>query len=54
LVKTDSSFKKEKGYISGEETALCEAIEGKRAEPRNKPPYLAEKAFLVFLLWLIM
>jgi len=25
------------GYICGEETALLEAIEGKRAEPRNKP-----------------
>ncbi len=27
------------GYICGEETALLEALEGKRAEPRNKPPY---------------
>ena len=27
------------GYICGEETALLEAMEGKRAEPRNKPPY---------------
>jgi formate dehydrogenase beta subunit len=27
------------GYICGEETALMEAIEGKRAEPRNKPPF---------------
>ena len=27
------------GYICGEETALIEAIEGKRAEPRNKPPF---------------
>ncbi|MGD0427847.1 MAG: NAD(P)H-dependent oxidoreductase subunit E [Candidatus Acidiferrales bacterium] len=27
------------GYICGEETALLEAIEGKRAEPRNKPPF---------------
>src|SRR2546428_422 len=26
------------GYICGEETALLEALEGKRAEPRNKPP----------------
>ncbi|MES2390162.1 MAG: NADH-ubiquinone oxidoreductase-F iron-sulfur binding region domain-containing protein [Acidobacteriota bacterium] len=26
------------GYICGEETALMEAIEGHRAEPRNKPP----------------
>jgi NADH:ubiquinone oxidoreductase subunit F (NADH-binding)/NADH:ubiquinone oxidoreductase subunit E len=29
------------GYICGEETALLEAIEGKRAEPRNKPPFVA-------------
>jgi formate dehydrogenase beta subunit len=29
------------GYICGEETALLEAIEGKRAEPRNKPPFMA-------------
>ena len=27
------------GYICGEETALLEAIEGRRAEPRNKPPF---------------
>jgi NADH:ubiquinone oxidoreductase subunit F (NADH-binding)/NADH:ubiquinone oxidoreductase subunit E len=27
------------GYICGEETALMEAIEGHRAEPRNKPPF---------------
>src|SRR5262249_8072499 len=27
------------GYICGEETALLEAIEAKRAEPRNKPPF---------------
>jgi NADH-quinone oxidoreductase subunit F len=26
-------------YIAGEETALFNAIEGKRAEPRNKPPF---------------
>lgn len=26
-------------YICGEETALLESIEGKRGEPRNKPPY---------------
>ncbi|MCI0538242.1 MAG: NAD(P)H-dependent oxidoreductase subunit E, partial [Verrucomicrobiales bacterium] len=30
------------GYVCGEETALLEAIEGKRAEPRNKPPFPAE------------
>ena len=27
------------GYICGEESALIEALEGHRAEPRNKPPF---------------
>ncbi len=27
------------GYIQGEETALLEALEDRRGEPRNKPPY---------------
>ena len=27
------------GYICGEESALIEAIEGNRSEPRNKPPF---------------
>jgi NADP-reducing hydrogenase subunit HndC len=27
------------GYVCGEETALIESIEGKRAEPRRRPPY---------------
>ena len=27
------------GYICGEESALLEAMEGRRAEPRNKPPF---------------
>jgi formate dehydrogenase/NADH-quinone oxidoreductase subunit F len=27
------------GYVLGEETALLEAMEGRRGEPRNKPPY---------------
>lgn len=27
------------GYIMGEETALLEALEDRRGEPRNKPPY---------------
>lgn len=31
------------GYICGEETALLEALEGKRAEPRNKPPFPAQQ-----------
>ncbi len=47
LLGTDLSFDVEifvspGGYICGEETALLEAIEGKRAEPRNKPPFPAE------------
>ncbi|HSG86047.1 MAG TPA: NAD(P)H-dependent oxidoreductase subunit E [Candidatus Limnocylindrales bacterium] len=29
-------------YICGEETALLESIEGKRGEPRNKPPFPVE------------
>jgi NADH:ubiquinone oxidoreductase subunit F (NADH-binding) len=32
-------FESPGGYICGEETALLEALEGRRAEPRNKPPY---------------
>jgi NADH-quinone oxidoreductase subunit F len=30
-------------YICGEETALFNSIEGKRGEPRNKPPFPVEK-----------
>ncbi len=29
------------GYICGEETALAEVLEDKRAEPRNKPPLMS-------------
>ncbi|MDD5750723.1 MAG: NADH-ubiquinone oxidoreductase-F iron-sulfur binding region domain-containing protein [Candidatus Pacebacteria bacterium] len=32
-------FEEPGGYIAGEETALLNVIEGKRAEPRLKPPY---------------
>lgn len=44
ILGTDRSFHLEifdspGGYICGEETALLEALEGKRAEPRNKPPF---------------
>jgi len=44
ILGTDFSFdieiKKGAGsYVCGEETALLESMEGKRAEPRNKPPY---------------
>ena len=36
----DIEIKKGAGaYICGEETALMESIEGKRGEPRKKPPY---------------
>ena len=31
------------GYILGEETALLEALEDKRGEPRNKPPYPGQR-----------
>ena len=48
ILGTDLSFELEifvspGGYICGEETALLEAIEGKRAEPRNKPPFPAQQ-----------
>ena len=29
-------------YVSGEETALMEAVEGKRAMPRFRPPFPAQ------------
>lgn len=35
-------FKKTGGYISGEETTLLNAIEGKLEQPRLKPPYPTE------------
>jgi NADH:ubiquinone oxidoreductase subunit F (NADH-binding) len=36
-------FEKKAKYIGGEETAMCESIEGKRAEPRSKPPFLTDR-----------
>lgn len=36
-------FKKTGGYLCGEETTLIESIEGKRQEPRSKPPYPPQK-----------
>ncbi|MEW5820504.1 MAG: NADH-ubiquinone oxidoreductase-F iron-sulfur binding region domain-containing protein [Cyanobacteriota bacterium] len=33
-------------YICGEETALIESLEGKRGEPRNRPPYPVECGYL--------
>jgi [NiFe] hydrogenase diaphorase moiety large subunit len=32
-------------YVCGEETALIESLEGRRGEPRNRPPYPVEKGF---------
>jgi len=32
-------------YICGEETALIESLEGKRGEPRNRPPYPVDTGF---------
>ena len=29
-------------YICGEESAMIESIEGKRGEPRKRPPYIAQ------------
>ncbi len=33
-------------YVCGEETALIESMEGKRGEPRNKPPFPIQKGYL--------
>ncbi len=33
-------------YICGEETAMIESLEGRRGEPRLKPPFPAQKGFL--------
>ena len=35
-------FKEQPSYIGGEETALMEAVEGRRTQPRLKPPYPTE------------
>lgn len=32
-------------YVCGEETALIESIEGKRGEPRNKPPFPVARGY---------
>lgn len=32
-------FQKRGGYLAGEETSVCEVIEGKAPEPRIKPPF---------------
>jgi len=36
-------FEKPAGYLAGEETSILNAIEGKRIEPRIKPPFPTEK-----------
>lgn len=33
-------------YICGEETALMESMEGKRGEPRNKPPFPTQHGYM--------
>lgn len=33
-------------YICGEESALMESMEGKRGEPRNKPPYPTDSGYM--------
>ncbi len=33
-------------YVCGEESALIESLEGKRGEPRDKPPFPVEKGYL--------
>ncbi len=34
------------GYVLGEETALLECMEGRRGEPRNKPPFPGQAGYL--------
>jgi len=41
-------FKKRGGYLGGEETVLCEVIEGNKPEPRIKPPFPAESGLWGF------
>jgi len=36
-------FEKPEGYLAGEETVILNIIEGKRKEPREKPPFPTEK-----------
>jgi len=35
-------FKKKGGYLSGDETSICEIIEGRAGEPRIKPPHISK------------
>jgi len=41
-----SFFSGSGAYVCGEETALIESMEGKRGEPRNKPPYPISQGYL--------
>ena len=48
-IKFDFSIKVFMGsgaYICGEETALFESMEGKRGEPRNKPPFPTNNGYM--------
>ncbi|MDD5568906.1 MAG: NADH-ubiquinone oxidoreductase-F iron-sulfur binding region domain-containing protein [Candidatus Pacebacteria bacterium] len=36
-------FEKPQGYIAGEETVICNLIEGRRMEPRQRPPFISDK-----------
>lgn len=40
-------FEKPAGYLSGEETVVCNVIEGKGKEPSIKPPYPADRGILI-------
>lgn len=39
-------FESPGGYVCGEQSALIEAIEGRRSEPRNKPPQIETNGLL--------
>ncbi len=41
-------FEKKGSYIAGEETSVISAIEGKKAEPRIRPPYPTEQGLFGF------
>ncbi len=41
-------FEKKGSYIAGEETSVISAIEGKKPEPRIRPPYPTEKGLFGF------
>jgi [NiFe] hydrogenase diaphorase moiety large subunit len=43
---TISIFMGSGAYICGEETALLESMEGRRGEPRNKPPFPSQKGYM--------